>query len=106
KRRMYAREYYQKKKDRRRQQSQARMTTHTGLVEKRWLYINEWARKRRNSPEGKLTDLMRKCVYRCAVEKNKRSEKILGYSSDELKAHLEMQSTKGMSWDNYGEWHI
>ena len=29
-----------------------------------------------------------------------------GYSADELKAHLEQLWTNGMSWDNYGEWHI
>src|SRR5699024_11273253 len=65
KRRMYARAYYQKNKNRLRQQAKERMTKNPGLVEKRRLYINEWARKRRNSPEGKLTDFMRKCVYRC-----------------------------------------
>lgn len=31
---------------------------------------------------------------------------ILGYTRDELVAHLERQFTKGMSWDNMGEWHI
>lgn len=31
---------------------------------------------------------------------------ILGYSREELMAHLERQFTKGMTWDNYGEWHI
>lgn len=36
----------------------------------------------------------------------KRTEEILGYGWDELRPHLERQFTKGMSWDNYGEWHI
>jgi len=31
---------------------------------------------------------------------------LLGYSSTELKEHLESLFTDGMSWDNYGEWHI
>lgn len=30
----------------------------------------------------------------------------LGCSSDNLKRHLETQFKSGMSWDNYGEWHI
>lgn len=30
----------------------------------------------------------------------------LGCSIDELKKHLESRFTEGMSWDNYGEWHI
>ena len=25
---------------------------------------------------------------------------------DELKTHLEKQFKEGMSWDNYGKWHI
>ena len=33
--------------------------------------------------------------------------KILGYSPDELKTHLERQFTKSMSWKNHGsKWHI
>lgn len=30
----------------------------------------------------------------------------LGYTTKDLKAHLNKQFTKGMSWDNYGDWHI
>ena len=31
---------------------------------------------------------------------------LLGYSVIDLKTHLESLFTDGMSWDNYGEWHI
>jgi len=31
---------------------------------------------------------------------------ILGYSLKALMTHLERQFLKGMTWDNYGEWHI
>ena len=31
---------------------------------------------------------------------------LLGYSVLELKEHLESLFTDGMTWDNYGEWHI
>lgn len=30
----------------------------------------------------------------------------LGYSREDLRQHLERQFTDGMSWSNYGEWHI
>lgn len=33
-------------------------------------------------------------------------EKLVGYTLDELMNHLESQFTKGMSWSNYGAWHI
>lgn len=36
----------------------------------------------------------------------RRTSELLGYSTQELMTHLERQFTKGMSWDNYGEWHI
>ena len=31
---------------------------------------------------------------------------MLGFSATELKQHIESLFTEGMSWDNYGEWHI
>ena len=31
---------------------------------------------------------------------------LLGYSCDELKQHLERTFTKGMGWNNVGDWHI
>ena len=36
----------------------------------------------------------------------RRTEKLVGYSMDELRVHLERQFAKGMSWENMGEWHI
>lgn len=30
----------------------------------------------------------------------------LGCSIEQLKKHLELQFTEGMSWNNYGDWHI
>lgn len=35
-----------------------------------------------------------------------RTEDKLGCKIQELKNHLENQFTKGMSWENYGEWHV
>lgn len=31
---------------------------------------------------------------------------LLGYSIEDLKLHIEKQFQEGMSWDNYGKWHI
>lgn len=33
-------------------------------------------------------------------------EKLVGYTVDDLKRHLEKQFQSGMSWKNMGEWHI
>lgn len=53
------------------------------------------------------------CNLRCRLyaslktnSKSKRTLELLGCSVEELKQHLENQFTKGMSWDNYGDWHI
>jgi hypothetical protein len=41
------------------------------------------------------------------LTKNRKSwVDLVGYSAADLKRHLERQFTKGMSWDNAGEWHI
>ena len=40
-------------------------------------------------------------------KKNGQSwEKLVGYSLNQLMEHLELLFEDGMSWDNYGEWHI
>lgn len=36
----------------------------------------------------------------------RRWEGLVGYTIENLKKHLEKQFIDGMSWDNYGEWHI
>ncbi len=41
------------------------------------------------------------------LSKNKRHwEDIVGYTSDQLKGHIERLFETGMTWDNYGAWHI
>ena len=38
--------------------------------------------------------------------KSKSTMKLIGCSIEQLKHHLEKQFKLGMSWDNYGKWHI
>lgn len=40
------------------------------------------------------------------TKKHRHWEDLVGYTADQLKQHLEKQFTTGMTWDNYGEWHI
>ncbi|CAM8658420.1 hypothetical protein MCEMIEM13_01513 [Comamonadaceae bacterium] len=37
---------------------------------------------------------------------SRKWSKYLGFTTDELRAHIERQFTKGMNWANKGEWHI
>lgn len=63
--------------------------------------------KRRSTVHGKLHDNF-SCLMRLAV-RNKAGrnwETLVGYTTENLKTHLEAQFTDGMSWENYGKWHI
>lgn len=40
------------------------------------------------------------------VKKMYHTFELIGCSPDEFKKHIEKQFTDGMTWDNYGEWHI
>ena len=55
---------------------------------------------------GNLRSRIRSALYN--TKKNRHTMELLGCSIEELKIHLEMRFTKGMSWDNYGfyGWHI
>lgn len=45
-------------------------------------------------------------LKRLNTNKSSSTLEILGYSSDDLKIHIESLFKEGMTWDNYGEWHI
>ena len=45
-------------------------------------------------------------LRRFGTSKESSTIEILGYSAEELKKHLENLFTPGMSWSNYGEWHV
>lgn len=71
----------------------------------------EYAQKRTSTPRGKLEASVRSGIYsrlsREAGRKGKaRTFDLLGYTVEDLVNHLERQFTKGMSWFNYGEWHV
>lgn len=58
--------------------------------------------------EYKLLKRLRFRIW-LAVSTNGKSKKtidLVGCSIPELKSHLESKFVDGMSWDNYGEWHI
>lgn len=68
------------------------------------LYSREY---RKNNPHVVAwRNLIKSTVARLGTKKEKHSIDELGYSASELKEHLEKQFTDGMSWDNYGKWHV
>jgi hypothetical protein len=53
-----------------------------------------------------IRTILRNTLKRIGSEKESYTEEISGYSAIDLKNHLESLFSEGMSWDNYGDWHI
>ena len=66
--------------------------------------------RKANDPIYKLISNFRTAIYQVLkennVEKNGHYFEILGYTPEELINHLEKQFKDGMTWDNYGDFHI
>jgi|TARA_R110002110_G_scaffold248495_2_gene464657 hypothetical protein len=74
---------------------------------------DNWAavyKKRASKDTFKIENALRRRLHHTVTmkghTKSKKTLDLLGCSSKFLKTHLENQFTEGMSWDNYGEWHI
>ena len=67
-------------------------------------------RKRRDNPGFRLSQNMsrsiRQSLFRFNGKGRKPWEPLVGYTKKELIKHLEKQFQPGMTWENYGEWHI
>lgn len=79
-----------------------------GQSEKRRQYQKVYQKRKRREPQYRLNVNMSRSIRRALNgNKNKhRWEKLVGYTVLDLKNHLEKQFQEGMSWDNYGKWHI
>lgn len=66
------------------------------------------AKKRREDPIRRLEDAIKNGIYRGirGISKAGHTFDLLGYSLGELTQHLETKFKDGMTWDNYGEWHV
>jgi len=65
-------------------------------------------RKAYTSIQGGLGCRMRRSVLH-SLRKNKAGrhwETLVGYTVHDLKRHLESRFKNGMSWENFGKWHI
>lgn len=65
-------------------------------------------RRKRATPKGRLECNVARALNR-ALRGKKNGEPsfdLLGFTAEQLMTHLERQFTKGMTWENYGEWHV
>jgi hypothetical protein len=64
----------------------------------------------KHKPEFKAAEAARRALKRTlnrtGQDKSKRTTSALGYDFERLRSHLEKNFSEGMSWDNYGEWHV
>lgn len=79
--------------------------------DKRSAYQNSYIRQRRKSdPLYKLKHNLRSrtslAFKNKGYSKNTKTQEMLGVDWEVSKTHIERQFKKGMSWDNYGDWHI
>ena len=68
----------------------------------------EYVNARRKDPIRRLDHSVSTGVWK-SLKGNKAGrswEKLVDYSLSDLKKHLEQQFIEGMTWDNYGEWHV
>lgn len=67
-------------------------------------------RKRAENPQYRLKCNLRsrlsKAIKNQNTNKSANTEKLIGCSIEELKHYIENKFTEGMTWENYGKWHI
>jgi hypothetical protein len=74
-----------------------------GLKKKR---ENYYKNKEKNNHIIAWRTILTNTIKRIGTGKEGKTNEILGYSATQLKEHIEKQFVDGMSWENWGEWHI
>jgi DNA-nicking Smr family endonuclease len=97
----YDKFYSQNNQDKKRKAIDTWNKNNPGAASKK---TKEWLNK---NPHIKIWRTTLRCsLFRMGKTKVGHTIDLLGYSAEELRNHLESLFTDGMSWDNYGEWHI
>lgn len=88
------RDYYLNYAKKYRLENTTKISEYKKLYEKKNPHIKSWRA------------LLRSSLRRMNKPKENLTIEILGYSALELKLHIELLFTEGMSWNNHGKWHI
>ena len=65
-----------------------------------------WRNRRANDPMFRIKNNLRNRLNSILKKKTVSATKLVGCTWEELRTHIENQFQDGMTWDNYGEWHI
>jgi hypothetical protein len=80
-------------------------------IDKHREYKRKYEKHRKDTdPLYKLISNFRTAIYQVLkenrVDKNQSYFDVLQYTPEQLIVHLEKQFTEGITWENYGEWHV
>lgn len=81
---------------------QARLYALNNKDKRREYHFNRW----NSDPEYRLVYFMRNSLKRMIASPSDVKIYDYYYNTSELKNYIESMFINGMSWDNYGEWHI
>jgi hypothetical protein len=97
----YCRSWYAKNKDRNAERFKK-------FKEANPNYWRDWEAERRKNPSIRIAKNARNRIRRALLGENKsaNTEKLIGCTIEELTKHLERKFLPGMTWENYGSWHV
>jgi len=78
-------------------------------LEKNRKYHKEYQQKKRRNDSVFRLNYNIKCAISRSLKGNKNGnhwENLVNFTLEDLKQHLEAQFKDGMTWENYGKWHI
>jgi hypothetical protein len=91
-------------------ENQIKKTQYWSNIDKERERVRLSQQKHKDKPSriyrARFTNVAKHSIYRCGQTKQLSSEMIIGLSPKAFKRYIEKQFKPGMSWDNYGEWHI
>jgi hypothetical protein len=66
------------------------------------------SRKRASDPTFRILKNCRRRISHALVDgyKSANTIELIGCSVEQLKTHLQSQFQSGMTWENYGQWHV
>lgn len=93
--------YYEKTKD-----LQVAKACNYYQVNKALQNAKQNSRRKANPIKWIARSMLSAVLKKVKLTKEISTETLLGYSSEELKVHLEGLFREGMQWSNHGEWHV